>query len=204
MKPHFDAITVLDFWLGADFPSATALDAGIKRWFRGGDSVDAAIREQFGETIAAALNGDFDTDADVDPQHWLALLIVLDQFTRNAFRGTSMAFAGDAHALRLALAGIARGDDQRLHPLTRLFCYLPLEHSEDLSLQDRSVALFRSLLDTNDEPDHARHLQSWFDYAIAHRHVIARFGRFPHRNVTLGRDSSSDECTYLAQPGAGF
>ena len=128
---------------------------------------------------------------------------MLDQFTRNAFRGQPDSFAGDAQALALALAGIERGHDQALPPMARIFCYLPLEHAEDLALQQRSVALFAALRDAPGAEPRA-FFDGTLDYARKHQDVIARFGRFPHRNAILGRTSTPQEQAYLAQPGAGF
>lgn len=193
---------ILDFWLGEDFPAPESAAQRSGRWFSKDEAVDAAIRDRYGAVIAAALDGDFD-DAIEDQRDWLALLILLDQFPRNVFRGSPRAFAGDAKALALALAGIARGDDQKIHPMARLFCYLPLEHSEDIAMQDRSVALFRALREQA-AADVVQSAGGWLDYAISHRDVIARFGRFPHRNAVLGRTSTPEERAYLAEPGSGF
>ena len=127
----------------------------------------------------------------------LAEILLLDQFTRNIFRGTPRAFAGDARALALARGLVARGDDARLDPVQRPFAYLPFEHAEDMACQDEAVRLFTALAA---DPRFADML----DYAHRHRDVIRRFGRFPHRNPILGRASSADELAYLATPGAGF
>ena len=137
------------------------------------------------------------------PVGWLALLIVLDQFSRNAFRGQPEGFAGDAQALAIAQAGIARGDDQRVPPMARIFCYLPLEHAEDAAMQARSVALFTALRDAPGAEPKA-FFDGTLDYAHKHQDVITRFGRFPHRNAILARASTAEEQAYLAQPGAGF
>lgn len=198
----FDRDAILHFWLGEDFPSDAAIQAAVPRWFAKDAALDARIRERFGVMIDAALHGDFD-DAIASADDRLAVLILLDQFPRNAFRDTPRAFAGDERALRLALDGLERGDDQQLHPVARLFCYLPLEHSEDLAMQDLSVALFQRLRDEAAANDRPR-FDEWLAFAVTHRDLIARFGRFPHRNALLGRASSADELAYLAQPGAGF
>ncbi|HMT65110.1 MAG TPA: DUF924 family protein, partial [Ottowia sp.] len=132
---------VLRFWLGAYPLDADAMLGAQRQWFQKDDAFDARLREGFGATIAQARAGRLGHWAD-SADGWLALILVLDQFTRNAFRGQPDSFAGDAQALALALAGIERGHDQALPPMARLFCYLPLEHAEDLALQQRSVALF--------------------------------------------------------------
>ncbi len=128
----------------------------------------------------------------------LAEILLLDQFTRNIFRGQPRAFAGDARALALAQALVASGADQALTTIERWFAYLPFEHAESLPLQDESVRLFTALAAEDER------LADALDYAQRHRDVIRRFGRFPHRNAVLGRPSTADERDYLAQPGAGF
>ncbi len=182
--------TVLRFWFG-DEPLAVRGE-----WFRKDPAFDQDIRERFGALVERALAGPLGWDAD--PASRLAEVIVLDQFPRNLFREQARAFAGDARARTIALSLIDAGDDARLHPLQRWFAYLPLEHAEDLALQHRSVALFEAL--AREDPSMAGAL----DYAERHRDVIRRFGRFPHRNRALGRESTAAELGYLAQPGSGF
>lgn len=193
---------VLEFWFGAHPLDLQVMQQVQGRWFQKNEAFDAELRDRFLPTIEAARAGRLD-DWARDPESWLALLIVLDQFLRNAFRGQADAFASDAQALRVALAGIERGHDQALPPMARVFCYLPLEHAEDLAMQRRSVALFSALVEAPDaEP--ADFLAVTLDFAHKHLDVIARFGRFPHRNAVLGRASTVAEENYLAQPGAGF
>jgi uncharacterized protein (DUF924 family) len=186
---------VLDFWFG---PAPLVERA---EWFRKDAAFDAAIRDRFGGTIEAALTGQPGRGVeawDATPPGALARIVVLDQFTRNAFRGTARAFAGDALALAAARALVERGDDRRLAPLERVFAYLPFEHAEDAAMQARSVALFGAL--AREVPA----LAGFEDYARRHAAVIDRFGRFPHRSAMLGRASTAEEVDYLAQPGAGF
>ncbi|QTD46684.1 DUF924 family protein [Ottowia testudinis] len=193
---------VLRFWLGAYPLDAAAMQRVQAQWFRKNEAFDAELRHRFGPTLAAALAGQLNAWAN-NADGWLALLVVLDQFTRNAFRGQPGSFAGDARALAVAQAGIARGDDQHLPPLARIFCYLPLEHAENADDQARSVALFTALRDAPDALPKP-FFDGTLDYARKHQDVIRRFGRFPHRNAILGRASTADERAYLAQPGAGF
>lgn len=193
---------VLAFWLGAHPLDTPAMQRVQAQWFSKNDAFDAALRTRFGATIAAARAGRLDGWAE-SAEGRLALLIVLDQFTRNAFRGQPESFAGDAQALALAQAGIARGHDQAVPPLARIFCYLPLEHAEDAAQQARSVALFEALCAAPGAEPRA-FFDGTLDYAHKHQDVIARFGRFPHRNAILGRASTAQEQAYLAQPGAGF
>jgi len=184
---------VLDFWFDSD---SEAL------WYERNDAFDAAIGERFGDTLEAALRGDLDSWADT-PEGWLALLIVRDQFSRNLYRHDARAWAGDPGTQVLALDGIAQGYDQRLAPMQRVFAYMPLEHAESPVLQQHCVRLFERLLACQPEAQRPR-FQNYLDYARRHHDVIARFGRFPHRNAVLGRTDTPAEQAYLATPGAGF
>jgi uncharacterized protein (DUF924 family) len=186
-------VDVLDFWFAA---------ANEPFWFKRDGAFDAHIRKHFGDTLAAASQGELDAWVHT-PEGWLALLIVLDQFSRNIYRDDARAWAADAKAQALALAGIERGDDRRLTPRQRLFVYLPLEHAEDLSLQHRCVELFEQLV-ASQPPAEQGHHQGFLDYARRHHDVIDRFGRFPHRNAVLGRVSTPAELDYLTSPGSGF
>ena len=181
---------VLDFWFGAE-PLATRAE-----WFRKDEAFDARIRARFGGLVDDAIDGRLPLPDGAEAV--LARLILLDQFPRNLFRGQARAFAGDATARALALGLIDAGGERVLHPLQRWFVYLPLEHAEDLALQDRSCALFAALA------AEAPGFDSALDYAERHRDVIRRFGRFPHRNAALGRASTDEERAYLATPGSGF
>ncbi|MDO5692406.1 MAG: DUF924 family protein [Pseudomonadota bacterium] len=200
--PDTTPADVLRFWLGAHPIEAAAMQRVQSQWFQKNEAFDAELRARFGPTIAAARAGALDAwTQDADGR--LALLIVLDQFTRNAFRGQPGSFAADAQALRIALEGLERGHDQAVPPMARIFCYLPLEHAEDAAMQARSVALFQALRDAPDaEPK--TFFDVTLDFARKHQDVIERFGRFPHRNAILGRESTAVERDYLAQPGAGF
>lgn len=201
-QPSHDPTDVLRFWLGA-YPLEPAAMARVQaQWFQKNPTFDQQLAERFGPTLAAARAGRLDAWA-AQADGWLALLVVLDQFGRNVFRDTPEAFAADPQAVRLALEGLERGLDQDLPPMARIFCYLPLEHAEDLALQARSVALFRALC-AAPQAQPADFFANTLDYALKHQDVIERFGRFPHRNPILGRSSTEAERDYLAQPGAGF
>ena len=186
---------VLNYWFD---PIGGAQDLQARsQWFSKNDAVDEEIRQRFGHLIQAALAGGLD-DWVTQPLGRLARILLLDQFTRNAFRGQAQAFAGDALALADALALLDSGQDQALEPLQRWFLLMPLEHAEDLAMQQRSVTEFERLAVI--EPKLADALA----YAKRHLEVIARFGRFPHRNAALQRSSSAEELAYLNQPGSGF
>lgn len=193
---------VLGFWLGPDLATPAGLSVASRRWFMRDDAIDNVIRERFSVLTDLAARGEIDSWA-ATPRGWLALLILLDQFPRNLHRGAAQAFMVDAKAQQLAQDGIARGFDVLLAPAERLFAYLPFEHAENLALQERSVALFAALREA--APAVLREVFDGFlDYAVRHREVIARFGRFPHRNAALGRESTIAEREYLAKPGTGF
>ncbi|HSW09034.1 DUF924 family protein [Aquabacterium sp.] len=190
-----DARAVLDFWF--DPPDDPQHGQPRAEWFRKDAAFDAQIRERFGALIESALAGQLSGWA-ASAQGALAQLIVLDQFTRNSFRDTARAFAGDARALAAARAMVASGQDRQLGGVQRQFVYLPFEHAEDLAAQQQSLQLFGQL--EQDEPTLAG-LQDW-----AHKHqvIVARFGRFPHRNAALGRPSTAEELAFLQTPGSGF
>lgn len=199
--PRIDRI--LAFWFGSSEPPADAAlpDGLVARWFTRDAAFDADIDARFGALTAEALRDGLG-DWCASPEGWLALLIALDQFPRNLYRDDPRAFAGDARAQALALQGLARGDDARLAPVQRVFAYLPLEHAEDAGLQARSVTLFEAL-EAAAPAAQADAFAVFSDYARAHRDVIERFGRFPHRNAVLGRESSRAERDWL-EAGGGF
>lgn len=186
---------VLDFWFGA----VGSVERGSQRkaWFRKDEAFDAQIRDRFGVTIEQALRGELD-DWIEDARSALARIVLLDQFTRNCFRGTARAFAGDTQALAAASALVGARGDETLPPYMRAFAYMPFEHAEGLAMQDEAVRLFRRLAAVDPALAHM------LEYAEKHRAVIERFGRFPHRNDLLGRRSTAEEQAYLAQPGTGF
>jgi uncharacterized protein (DUF924 family) len=184
---------VLDFWF-ADGP-----DTWRQAWFQKDDAFDALIHERLSGLHARAHDGALD-GWGASAEGALALAILLDQVPRNVFRGDPRAFGSDPAARRIARAAVAARHDLSLTGMQRIFLYLPFEHSETMEDQDLSVALFEGL---RDDPRHARP-NGTIDYAWRHWHVIRRFGRFPHRNVILGRQSTAAEVTYLSRPGAGF
>ncbi len=182
---------VLDFWFQP---------AGSYRpeWFRKDAAFDASIRDRFAADVEAALAGTL--PAPVSEEDLLAHIVVLDQFTRNIFRDSARAFAGDAQALRLAMRLVTEGRDKNLGPWQRWFAYLPFEHAESPLEQERSVALFAALAREMQAPA----FDSALDYAERHRVIIERCGRFPHRNALLGRASTAEESEFLKQPGSSF
>jgi uncharacterized protein (DUF924 family) len=192
---------LLAFWFGPLDADGLAGEAAVARWFEGGPAFDEELRRRFGALHAEARAGLLDGWAETTRGR-LALVLLLDQLSRNLHRGSAEAYAGDAHALALAREALERGEDRALALCERVFLLLPFEHAEDLAAQETSVAGFRALAEQ--APPRARELfASFLDYAVRHRDVIARFGRFPHRNAALGRATTDAERAHLAEEG-GF
>jgi uncharacterized protein (DUF924 family) len=186
------------FWFG-EIAADGLPDAEQGRlWFIKKAETDALITARYADLLAQAAAGALDHWAKTD-RGLVALIILLDQFSRNIHRDSPAAFAADDRALTLALAAMDAGRDSAMPLIHRVFLYLPLEHAEDLALQDRCVELFNALVDEND----SERVRGFANYAYSHREVIARFGRFPHRNKLLGRDTTAEEEAYLAEHG-GF
>jgi uncharacterized protein (DUF924 family) len=189
------ARAVFDFWFQPS-PGQEA-DAPRREWFQKDDAFDREIAQRFGAQIDEALAGGLHAWDAEGPQAALARILVLDQFCRNVYRGTPLAFAGDHQALQAALDMVDAEQDLELPPLQRAFVYLPFEHAEDMAMQEQAVALFTRMEGSNG-------IAGMLDYAKRHREVIRRFGRFPHRNAILGRTSTPAEAEFLKQPGSGF
>ena len=179
---------VLDFWFNQ--PPAN--------WFRKNAAFDAEIRARFGATIDVALAGGLRDWDGQGADGVLARIVVLDQFTRNAWRDTPTAFAGDALALAAAQGLVDSGAYRDLTLQQRSFAYMPFEHAEDPAMQQQAIDLFIELAAQDASFDDS------LDYARRHSAIIARFGRFPHRNAILGRLSTPEEAAFLTQPGSGF
>lgn len=193
---------LLNWWFGEGTTAAEIFSEKGRLWFGYTPEQDAEARERFGKLVSQAIAGDLD-DWAASPLGWLALILLLDQLPRMIYRGTPNAFAGDEHALQLVRDGMAHGGDVLLAPIQRVFIYLVLEHSENLSVQDQAVQQFESLRSIADAHEQ-KVFADFLDFAERHRQVIARFGRFPHRNEVLGRSSSEAEQAFLAQPGSRF
>ena len=192
MNKGVDAIH--EYWFGRlDEAGMCAADRNAL-WFNANAQDDAHCRERFHTLVDLAVAGDLDDWAAQDDS-LVALLVLLDQFTRNIYRGTARAFSGDTRALTLAQETIASGRYQRLPAIHQVFLYMPLEHCEDPEVQEECVTLFEELAVVTGNAQ----IASFTRYAVAHRDVIARFGRFPHRNAILGRESSPQELAYLEQ-----
>lgn len=191
---------ILDFWFGSGPWTKERLAERTRFWF-GGDGPeaqaarDAEIREKLEPLLERASRGEFDGWA-TSPRRRLALILLFDQVPRNAYRGTPAAFAFDREALALASEGLQRAADAALDPIERVFFYLPLEHAESLEAQDAAVAAFDRLV-REAPPDLREYCAYTANYAVKHRDVIVEFGRFPHRNAVLGRESTPAERAWL-------
>jgi uncharacterized protein (DUF924 family) len=193
---------ILAFWFGDDQDDAATGAAKAELWWGHSPATDEVLQERFGAAASAAAAGVLDHWTG-SPRGRLALILLLDQLPRAIRRDTPESFAQDDAARKTAAQGLESGADRLLRPIERLFFYLPFEHSEDLEDQDRSVELFREL--ASSVPEGQRPIFAGFlDYAKRHREVIARFGRFPHRNRILGRESTAEEIAFLKQPGSSF
>jgi uncharacterized protein (DUF924 family) len=194
---------VLEFWFGACDADGALDRAKQKMWFSDGRKHDAVIRKQFGKLHRRAARGELDAKWAATPRGQIALIVVLDQFSRHIHRGTAAAFAQDPAAQQLALAGVEQGVDRTLIPAQRAFFYVPFEHAEDIKLQRLGTRAFEQLA-TEVAPAWRKEYTGFADYSGRHRDIIERFGRFPHRNNILGRASTSEEVEFLKQPGSSF
>jgi len=194
MDVRQEAREVLDFWFA--MPPAAGHGRMRGEWFRKDPAFDRLIGQRFSR-LHARLEAGESAGWEDEPALLLARIIVLDQFSRNMFRDSPRAYAGDGLALACARMMVERGWDMRLPPLQRMFVYLPFEHSERMADQDHCVELMQRVVEDAQLAD----MPEW---AEKHRVIVARFGRFPHRNAILGRPSTPDEIEFLRQPGSSF
>ncbi len=192
---------ILDFWFrgckGEDFP-----EERLPFWFNTSDEVKKLVKERFERDLNEAIQGKYDSWIMI-PRGRLALLILLDQFSRNLYTGTSKETAQDAKALDISLKGIEAKQDQALTPIERVFFYLPIEHSEDINMQIMSVEVFETLWNSVSEKNKDRY-EMFYKYALAHKRVLEQFGRFPYQNKAMGRKTTKEEEEFLREPGAPF
>ncbi len=186
-----EAGDVIDYWFGA--PGDAEYGSHREMWFGGGPEIDAEITERFGALHVRAAAGEFDHWRD-EARACLALILLLDQFPRNMFRGEPRSFATDAEAIEIARHAVDQGYDRGLDLNIQQFYYMPFQHSEDLADQRRSVELFRAGADDERKEEN-------IGYAVQHLEIIERFGRFPHRNEILGRESTPKEIKFLEDGG---
>ena len=193
---------VTTFWFRDATRSPQALERRGAVWFGVESAFDRECAARFAASLEDAARGALDDWAGT-PQGRLALVILLDQMPRNIHRGSPAAFAHDTQAAAHCVAGIESGQDRSLHPVERVFLYMPLQHAEDLGLQRRSVERFESLAAEADDA-WRDHFAENAHYAHLHRDIVERFGRFPHRNRVLGRESTEEELSYLADGAPTF
>ncbi|PSW18752.1 DUF924 domain-containing protein [Photobacterium sanctipauli] len=192
---------VLDFWFGELQEEVTATDRNAL-WFKGGQDTDQMIAERFQALVSQAGLGQLSHWTN-EPRGTLALIILLDQFTRNIYRGLSAAFRYDSLALAICKRGLAQNQDTHLSPIERVFFYLPLEHSEAIEDQEECVFRFDHLRQSV-SPAHSMVFEGFYQYAVSHHEVVKRFGRFPHRNSVYGRLSTQEELAWLQSGGQRF
>ncbi len=198
-----DRITaILDFWIGPAATDPNEVSRRSRLWYQSGADGDENIRSLFGDDLIAAEAGELD-DWSQTAEGSLALVILLDQFSRNIYRGTEAAFKNDRKALDVALSAIARSQYHELSPIGMVFLLHPLHHAEQLDAHEQCVSFYESLRDSLAESWHTV-LDNFLHYAREHRDVIARFGRFPHRNAVLGRTSTEEEIRYLDGGGSRY
>ena len=191
---------ILAFWFGAGPMDEPPGPDRMGLWFQGGEEADREIRERFAEDVERARRGELNEWAET-ARGRLALIVLLDQFSRNLYRGSGEAFAKDAAALKLTLEGLESGQDKQLSCVEQLFFVLPLEHSEDLAMQDRMLAYMDAL--AKNAPEALKPMaEGARDFAQQHRSVIKRFGRFPTRNQALGRASRPEEEAHVREAKA--
>ena len=191
---------LLEWWFGWGTSAQAVADEKSTLWF--GKHHDAEAQALFGDLVEHALAGGLE-EWQQSPQGWLGLLILLDQLPRMIYRDTPRAFEGDRRAQVVAMQGLQKNWDYQLLPIQRVFVLLVLEHAEVLDWQNLCVERYQVLLD--EQPEANRRLfEGFLDYAEQHQRVIARFGRFPHRNLVLERPSTSEEMDFLLEPGSRF
>jgi uncharacterized protein (DUF924 family) len=194
--------TVLEFWFGADPNDAISAKERAALWWSKDSKIDEQIRQAFERSVLSAAAGEL-SDWQSTPSGILDLILLTDQFPRNIYRDSPKAFAYDPKALAWCSEGIKMDFDLKLRPIERVFFYLPLEHAESLKHQEQSVKLFRELADSV-AVERKSLFEGYLDFAVRHRDIIARFGRFPHRNKILGRESTPEELVFLSEPGSAF
>lgn len=195
-------LPLLQWWFGtADNPNEVAAQQG-GLWFGKRDSQDREARERFADLVDQALAGGL-TEWTQRPEGWLALVLLLDQLPRMIYRDTPAALSGDPRAQTLVAQGIAADFDRQLPAIQRVFIYLVFEHCEHLAVQNEAVSRFADLLAEQPQAQRGVFADN-LDYAERHQKIIARFGRFPHRNAILGRESTPEEVAFLREPGSRF
>ncbi|WP_343578296.1 MULTISPECIES: DUF924 family protein [Pseudomonas] len=199
-ESHWQAL--LDWWFGSSLDANEVAAQRNALWFGKSACQDVDSENRFGGLVRQALDGGLEDWAET-PQGWLALILLLDQLPRMIFRDSPRAYAGDARAQQLVRQGLEAGFDRQLPRIERVFVYIVLEHAEDLASQDEAVRLYEALQAEASDSEKVL-FAGYLAYARKHQAVIARFGRFPHRNAILGRPCSAEETQFLTEPGSRF
>lgn len=195
--------TVLEFWFGNGRTARQISDQKSELWWSKNEAIDREIRFRFSDLTEAVFSQVSAHDWRSDSKGCLASTICLDQFPRNMYRETRRSFSYDAAALALAKSMTASGADLELSPIQRVFAYLPFEHSENIEDQNTSLRLYRGLFDSVDSTEREL-FENFYEFAVRHHNIIEQFGRFPHRNNVLGRESTEPEQVFLSRPGSSF
>lgn len=196
-----DIKSIYDFWFGETLADPDARNRN-RLWFMGGSTVDGQIRDQFEPLVVQARSHQLDHWTQ-SPRGSTALIILLDQFPLNIYRGTAGAYSSEQYSVDICLRGLAIGQDRRLSYFERAFFYLPLQHSESREHQQMSLKYFTALRDEAPQT-YANQAEATLKYALNHKAIVDRFGRYPHRNRVLGRESTAEEIAYLNQGGATY
>jgi uncharacterized protein (DUF924 family) len=194
--------TILQFWFGMNADDKAVAAGQSKLWWSKNPQTDKQIQQRFEPTVAKAANRELDSWLET-PIGRLALILLTDQFPRNMCRGTANAFAFDHLARSWCKEGIGKDVHKALRPIERVFFYLPLEHSESLEDQEQSIALCEELV-AGVDAEHKPTFEGFLRFAVRHRDIVRRFGRFPHRNAILGRESTPEELAFLEEKGSSF
>lgn len=194
--------SLLDWWFGNALDANEVAAQRNALWFGKSACQDVDSENRFGGLVRQALDGGLQ-EWEREPQSWLALILLLDQLPRMIFRDTPRAYAGDARAQQLVRQGLAAGFGRQLPRIERVFVYIVLEHAEDLASQNEAVRLYEELQSESSDSEKVL-FAGYLAYARKHQVVIDRFGRFPHRNLILGRDSTAEEAQFLTEPGSRF
>ncbi len=199
---HPDIHRVLDFWFQPGTMDQPTIDRRMDRWFTADAVTDAVLRNEFGSLVEQASKGQLDAWV-ATPEGRLALILMLDQFRRSIFRGTPKAFSRDPHALKLCVEGAMKGDYKTLNPFQQAFYFMPLQHAESLKIQERSVKIYEGLVTGVSDTLKAT-FATFAQFAELHHDIVESFGRFPHRNKTLGRANTAEEQEYLGAGAPSF
>jgi uncharacterized protein (DUF924 family) len=194
--------TILDFWFGSEADDAAVAKERANLWWSKNKETDDEMRRRFEIYVILAVSKQM-KEWLATPRGRLALIILTDQFPRNIYRDTARAFSCDEKALAWCIGGLEQKVDRELRPIERVFFYLPLEHAEAIEHQDLSVKCFGELVSTV-PADQRPIFEEYLEFAVRHRQIIERFGRFPHRNKVLGRASTAEELAFLAEPESSF